>query len=199
MTFVKITSGILGAILAMVAIPLLVVSIGMFSLTDGDEAVLPTISATTSSRAMTFGEVDLDWDGSITTLDDVDHISVTVEGDDLFIGVARSIDVERFLDTGLPPTVVDIWADADSGPDPAIAIDPDGVWTAVVMNVDGTTGVDADVTVSLPATPIRVASVAVMGAGAMAAIAATLLFIVAFRRPRPAAVQPTPERQPETV
>ena len=93
---------------------------------------------------------------------------------------------------------MDIWLENASGSDPSIAIDTEGLWTAVVMNTDGSRGVDADVSVTLPATPIRIASSLIMGAGAMAAIAATLLFIVAFRRPNP---QPEPvvERQPEPV
>ncbi len=196
MTLVKIVSGILGFVVAIVAIPLLVVSAGMFSIADGDSVSLPTISATTSGRAMTFGEVDLDWDGSV--VDDVEEISVAVDGDDLFIGVARAGDVDRFLATDLPPRSVDIWLENASGSDPSIAIDTEGLWTAVVMNTDGSRGVDADVSVTLPATPIRIASSLIMGAGAMAAIAATLLFIVAFRRPNP---QPEPvvERQPEPV
>jgi hypothetical protein len=195
MTFVKVASGILGTILAMVAIPLLVISIGMFSLTDGDAATLPTISATTSGRAMTFGDVDIDWDRSPTG---VEQLTVGVEGDDLFIGIGRSTDVERFLASELPPARASIWITDAAGSDPSIEIAPDGVWTAVVMNADGSPGVDADVTVNLPATPVRVASAAVMGAGAMAAIAATLLFVVAFRRPR-AVDQPVVERQPEHV
>ena len=197
MTLVKIVSGILGFVVAIVAIPLLEVSAGMFSIADGDSVSLPTISATTSGRAMTFGEVDLDWDGSVA-IDDVEEISVAVDGDDLFIGVARAGDVDRFLATDLPPRSVDIWLENASGSDPSIAIDTEGLWTAVVMNTDGSRGVDADVSVTLPATPIRIASSLIMGAGAMAAIAATLLFIVAFRRPNP---QPEPvvERQPEPV
>ena len=197
MTAVKIISGILGFIVAMVAIPLLVVSAGMFSLTDGDDVTLPTISATTSGRAMTFGEVDLDWDGSVV-IDDLEQISVSVDGQDLFIGVARAADVDQFLATDLPPRSVDIWLDAASGADPTIDIDTGGMWTAVVMNTDGQRGVDADVSVTLPATPFRIASALTMGAGAMAAIGATLLFVVAFRRPQPQP-QPVVERQPEPV
>ena len=197
MTFVKIISGILGFVVAIVAVPLLVVSAGMFSLTDGDTVTLPTISATTSSRAMTFGEVDLDWDGSVV-IDDVEEISVSVDGDDLFIGVARAGDVDRFLATDLPPRSVDIWLEDASGSDPTIDIDTNGLWTAVVMNADGSRGVDAEVSVTLPATPIRIASSLILGAGAMAAIAATLLFVVAFRRPQPQA-QPVVEHQPEPV
>ena len=197
MTLVKIISGILGFVVAVVAVPLLVVSAGMFSLADGDTVTLPTINATTSGRAMTFGEVDLDWDGSVV-IDEVEEISVSVDGEDLFIGVARSGDVDRFLASDLPPQRVDIWLEDAAGSDPAIDIDTDGVWTAVVMNADGSRGVDAAVSVTLPATPIRFASSLILGAGAMAAIAATLLFIVAFRRPRPEP-QPVVERQPETV
>lgn len=197
MMFVKVISGILGFIVAIVAIPLLVVSAGMFSLTDGDTVTLPTISATTSARAMTFGEFDLDWDGSVA-IDDVEEINVSVDGEGLFIGVARPGDVDRFLATDLAPQSVNIWVDGASGPDPRIDIDTDGLWTAVVMNTDGSHGVDADVSVTLPATPIRIASSLIMGAGAMAAIAAGLLFVVAFRRPRHEA-QPALERQPEPV
>lgn len=139
MTFVKVISGILGFLAAIVAIPLLVISAGMFSLTDGDEVTLPTISATTSSRAMTFGEIDLDWDGSIV-IDDVEEIGVAVDGDGLFVGVARTNDVDRFLATDLPPQSVDIWLDDASGSDPVIDIDTEGLWTAVVMNADGSRG-----------------------------------------------------------
>ncbi len=197
MTFVKIISGFLGFVVAIVAIPLLAVSAGMLSVSDGDTVTLPTISATTSSRAMTFGEVDLDWDGTVS-VDDVEEISVSVDGDDLFIGVARAGDVDRFLTTDLRPGDVDIWLEDASGSDPTIDIDTDGVWTAVVMNADGSRGVDAAVSVTLPATPIRIASLMILGAGAMAAIAATLLFVVAFRRRRPE-VEPVIERQPEPV
>ncbi len=198
MTFVKIISGILGFVVAIVAIPLLVVSAGMFSLTDGDSVTLPTISATTSGRAMTFGEVDLDWDGSVG-IDDVEEISVAVDGGELFIGVARADDVDRFLATDLPPRERGHLARLRaSGSDPSIDIDTRGPWTAVVMNADGSRGVDADVSVTLPATPIRIASSLIMGAGGMAAIAATLLFVVAFRRPAPQP-QPVIERQTEPV
>ena len=114
MTLVRVISGILGFVVAIVAVPLLVISAGMFSLTDGDDVTLPTISATTSSRAMTFGEVDLDWDGSVV-VDDFEEISVAVDGDDLFIGVARAGDVDRFLATELPPQSVDIWLDDAAG------------------------------------------------------------------------------------
>ena len=92
---------------------------------------------------MTFGEVDLDWDGSVV-IDDVEEISVSVDGEDLFIGVARAGDVDRFLATDLPPQSVDIWLENASGPDPTIDIDTDGLWTAVVMNADGTRGVAGD-------------------------------------------------------
>jgi hypothetical protein len=197
MSFVKIVSGILGVVVGIIAIPLLVVSAGIFSLADGDEVTLPTISATTSGRAMTFGEVDLDWDGSVV-IDDVEEIRVGVDGDELFVGVARSADVDRFLATDLPPQRADIWLDRASGSDPAIDIDTEGLWTVVVMNADGSRGVDADVSVTLPATPIRFASSLIMGAGAMAAIASTMLLVVAFRRPRPQA-QPVVERQPQPV
>lgn len=197
MTFVKIISGILGFVVAAVAIPLLVISAGMFSLSDGDEITLPTISASTSDRAMTFGEIDLDWDGSVTS-DEVEHISVSVDGDDLFIGVARADDVDRFLAGDLAPDRAEIWLDDDQGTDPAIEIDTQGTWTAVVMNSDGSRGVDADVSVTLPTTPIRIASLLIMGAGVMAGIGATLLFIVAFRRSR-SDVPPVSERQPEPV
>jgi len=196
-TIVKIISGILGFVVAIVAVPLLVVSAGMFSLTDGDGVTLPTISATTSGRAMTFGEVDLDWDRSVV-IDDSEEISVAVDGDGLFIGVARADDVDRFLATDLSPQSVDIWLDDASGSDPTIAIETAGRWTAVVMNADGSDGVDAEVSVTLPAAPIRIASSLIMGAGAMAAIAASLLFVVAFRRPQ-AQPQPAVDRQPEPV
>ncbi len=197
MTFVKIISGVLGFVVAIVAIPLLVVSAGMFSLADGDDVTLPTISATTSGRAMTFGEVDLDWDGSVV-IDDVEQIGVAVDGDGLFVGVARTADVDRFLATDLLPQSVDIWIEDASGSNPAIEVDTDGLWTAVVMNTDGSRGVDADVSVTLPSTPFRIAGSLVLAAGAMAAIASTVLFVVAFRRPRPRP-QPAEERQPEPV
>ena len=197
MTIVRIVSGILGFVVAIAAIPLLVVSAGMFSLADGDTVTLPTISTTTSGRAMTFGEVDLDWDRSVA-IDGLEGISVSVDGEDLFVGVGRADDVDRFLATDLLPQSVDIWLENASGSDPAIDIDTSGLRTAVVMNADGSRGVDAAVSVMLPAAPIRIASSLILGAGVMAAIAATLLFIVAFRRPRPQ-VEALVERQPEPV
>ena len=198
MTAVKIISGILATIVGMVAVPLLVIGAGVFSLADGEGAELPSISATTFGRAMSFGHVDLDLDGQSSGWEDFDRVTVGVEGRDLFIGVATSDDVDRFLRSDLAPSQTDIWLSESSGTDPVIDVDVDGRWTAVVMNSDGSRGVDAEVNVTLPATPVRIAGTAVLGAGAMAAIASALLFVVAFRRPA-AGPPPAAQREPELV
>ena len=51
------------------------------------------------------------------------------------------------------------------------------------MNTDGTPGVNADVTVTIPSGPIRLAAGAILGAGFVTAGLSALLFFVAFRRP----------------
>ena len=182
----------------MVAVPLIIVSFGLFSLTDDDTATLPTISATSQGRAITFGEFDLASDGVVLS-DDLERIRLGVSGDDLFVGVSDPADVNRFLAGIQLPTDSEIWTVSDIGNEASIRIDTtDARWSAVVMNVDGSRGVDADITATISATPVKVVSATVFGAGLMAAAASALLFVVAFRRPNPPA-ESVSERQPVAI
>lgn len=197
MILVRIVSGVLGAIVMMVAIPLIVISLGLASLTDGETAELPAVFTSTDSRSVTFGEFDIEDQTSLRFGNRLDRVTLTVDGERSFIGVAPPAQVARFLSLEQRPTESSIWIASDVGLSPSIPVALDqGPWTVVVMNPDGSRGVDARITAVIPASPIRIASGATLGAGLMAAAAAAVLFVVAFRRPN----QPTPTvQEPQPV
>lgn len=201
MSVLRFASGVMATIVAMIAVPLILVSAGLSSLSDDGVATLPTIGVTTSSRALTFGDTEFEYRNGVGPINAADTVSVRAEGRHLFIGIGEPTGVDEFLRSGRSPLTADIWTTRAFGDDPTIDVDPThGAWSAVVMNIDGTPGVDADLTVSLPSGPVRVVSAALLGAGLMAAIASILLFVVAFRRPNrfdgPEAHEPTREPMP---
>ena len=137
------------------------------------------------------------------------RIRVTPTGDSntpLFVGIARSADVDRYLagvnhtvitefwkgevenhDGGSPPSAPasqGFWAASDSGPGTRTVVwDPsNGSWTVVVMHADGRPGVavEADLGAKVPALPWMALGVLIVGAVFLAAGA--LLILGAVRR-----------------
>lgn len=133
----------------------------------------------------------------------------------LFVGIARSADVDRYLagvdhtvitefwkdevenrDGGSPPSAPgtqSFWAVSDSGAGPRTVVwDPsDGSWTVVVMNADGRPGVaiGADLGAKVPALPWIALGVSV--AGALFLAGGALLILGAVRRGRSGAAVAT--------
>ncbi len=184
MAAVKFVTGTLGIITAMIAAPILIAALAVFNAADGDMVKLPIIHTSTDARAMTFDADDFEYWGVRISADPGDSVSVSIAGDDLFVGVGPSADVNRLVAGDAVPHSVPIWLASASGDDPEIEVElTDGPWKAVIMNLDGRPGVDADLLVSLPSTPIRIAAGVGMGAGLMTAILSATLLTVAFRTP----------------
>ena len=187
MAAVKFVTGTLGIITAMIAAPILIAALAVFSAADGDIVELPVIHTSTDARAMTFDADDFDYWGVRISADPGDSVTVSITGDDLFVGVGPRADVNRLVAGDADPLSAPIWLASASGDNPEIEVElADGPWRAVIMNLDGSPGVDADLLVSLPSTPIRIAAGVAMGAGLMTAILSATLLTVAFRRPRSA-------------
>jgi hypothetical protein len=129
-------------------------------------------------------------------------------GQDVFIGIARTADVERYLSgtaravldrvengravvTEIPggapasaPPSADLWRRQASGSSPqTLTWSPtNGDWTVVVMNADGSPAVAADVTVGAQVPALLWVSGALLVVGALFAIVAIALMLVPTRR-----------------
>jgi hypothetical protein len=155
---------------------------------------------------------DADW---LAESDDLGKIKVTAESRDdkpLFVGIARTSDVEDYL-SGVPYTTVDdvevspfsadytrhsgdrhpaspehagIWAASNEGTGHQ-TIDwqiEDGDWSVVVMNADGSLGVDADVSAGADIPFLDELGWSAIGSGAFALVVAIGLIALAVRRPK---------------
>ena len=155
---------------------------------------------------------DADW---LAESDDLGKIKVTAESRDdkpLFVGIARTSDVEDYL-AGVPYTTVDdvevspfsadytrhsghrhpaspehagIWAASNEGAGRQ-TIDwqiEDGDWSVVVMNADGSLGVDADVSAGADIPFLDELGWSAIGSGAFAVVVAIGLIALAVRRPK---------------
>ena len=200
MTAARALSGIGATILAIVGIPLLVIGSGLATFSSDTTTTLPTLALTSSERILDFGEVDIRDGGDDGYVLDagIDDISIAVTGPGLFLGIGPAGDVDRFTRGYAMPTDQRFWIAQASGDDPRLDFTiPNDSWSAVVMNADGTPGVNADVTVTIPSGPIRLAAGLILGAGFVTAGLSALLFFVAFRRPTAPVV--TQEREAVTV
>jgi hypothetical protein len=159
---------------------------------------------------------DADW---LAAPDDLGKIKVQAESRDgkpVFVGIARTSDVEDYL-AGVPYTTVDdvevspfeadytrhagnrhpvapehadIWAASNHGTGRQ-AIDwevEDGDWSVVVMNADGSLGVDADVRAGANIPFLDELGWSAIGSGAFALVVGLGLIGLAVRRPRTAQV-----------
>jgi hypothetical protein len=154
---------------------------------------------------------DADW---LAQSDDLGKLKVTAESREdnpLFVGIARTSDVEDYLG-GAPYTTVDdvdvapfsadytrhggqrhpvapehagIWAASDQGTGRQ-AIDweiADGDWSVVVMNADGSLGVDADISAGAEIRFLDELGWSAIGSGAFALVIGIGLIALAVRRP----------------
>jgi hypothetical protein len=174
-----------------------------------------------STRALATDNLDVDLGDAdwVAQSNDLGRINVTAESRDgkpLFVGIARTSDVEDYL-AGVPYTTVDdletspfeadytrhagnrhpaspehagIWQESSQGTGRQ-AIDweiDDGDWSVVVMNADGSLGVDADVRAGANIPFLDELGWSAIGSGAFALVVGLGLIGLAVRRPRTAQV-----------
>ncbi len=185
MSVVRVLAGFGATVFAIVAIPLAVIGFGLASFGADPTTTLPTIAVSTSDRALSFGEPEIrsEFDDDVTFSSEA-AIEIEAMGSNLFVGIGPSDRVGSFIRGSSGPTEQTFWVAEASGDDPRLELEvPEDAWSAVVMNADGTPGVDADISVTIPSGPIRLAAALVLGAGVVTAGVSSLLFYVAFRRP----------------
>lgn len=180
MRALKLFSGVTGTLVTLTAIPLLIAGIVLFAIAaDGDRTDLPTFDASSRSRALVVDDIDLHtgWFGV------GDVTIVASDDDDLFIGVGPADDVERFLRGDGDPRRQTFWVVDDLGSQVSVDWNVDGGhWSAVVMNADGTPGVDARIDVAIPSWPIRLAAFAVSAVAVVVGGFGAGLMWLAWRR-----------------
>ena len=167
------------------------------------------------TRALATENLDVDIGGIDTG--DLGKVRLEAEsrdGKDVFVGIARTSDVERYL-ANVPYTTVDdveagpfddfhadytrhsgqrhpeapehagIWAASNQGAGQQ-AVDweiEDGDWSVVVMNADGSLGVDADISAGADLPFLDELGWTALGSGAFALIAGIALMTLGIRRP----------------
>jgi hypothetical protein len=221
----RIALTITGAIASLLAVAL--VAGGALALwgdsRKGDDGYLKTDTERfhSSTRALATDNLDVDLGDAdrLAQSDDLGKLKVSAESRDgkpLFVGIARTSDVEDYL-AGVPFTTVDdigvspfdadytrhagnrhpvspehagIWQESSQGTGRQ-AIDweiDDGDWSIVVMNADGSLGVDADVRAGANIPFLDELGWSAIGSGAFALIIGIGLIALAVRRPRTATV-----------
>lgn len=127
---------------------------------------------------------------------DVEVTAISTTSENVFVGLARTSDVDRYLADGVPavaPTASPIWVASASGPGAQTLTWPasSGRWSLVVMNADGSRHVAADVRVSAELPVLATASGAVFVTGVVLLVAAAIGLVVAVPRTR----QPTTNQE----
>jgi hypothetical protein len=171
MRFLKLFTGLAGLVAVFASVPVLVSGVALFSWSATESSTtLPTVAIATSERAVVAGDIDVFAGDRRMFLPTVTEASLRVsDNEPLFVGIGRTTDVERFLASGSgAPGEQTFWAHTSDGTSNLIDWDiEEGRWTAVVMNADGSPGVDATVQAAVPSAPLRVAGamLSVMGLG----------------------------------
>ena len=187
---------------------------------DGEKDVHGFISSDShefrsGSAALVSDNIDLDLEGGewLVDRDDFGDIRLEVEpsaDEPLFVGIARTRDVDRYLRDvahtkvedveygpfdvdyrehagdrrALPPANAGIWAASEVGEgDQTLEWHvEDGDWSVVVMNADGSPGVTADVKAGAKLPWLNTLGWATLGTGLLLAAMAAALLLTAFRR-----------------
>jgi hypothetical protein len=171
----------------------------------------------TESHALATENVDVDLDGAESILDDgalgTARLRVTPRtGEPVFVGVARTGDVESYLRDVAHTTVTDVdfdpfeadysrvggdrnpgspaqerfWAESAHGAGPqTLTWDvEDGDWSVVVMNADGSAGVQADVKAGAKVPLLGTIGWVGTAVGTVLLIVAVVLLTLGIRSPR---------------
>lgn len=188
----------------------------------------------TSTYALATGDLDLHTDGPSWIARDslLGHVRVRATsnaGKPVFVGIARTRDVDGYLrgtahatvtdveygplhrfdasyrahagDRPAPPAAQRFWVASTSGPG-SRALQwkvREGNWSVVVMNADGSRRVDADVKAATDAPWLSGAGWTALGAGTLLAALAAALLIAAARGPRVPRTEPAGDLAPATV
>jgi hypothetical protein len=189
------------------------------------------------TRALTTGNLDLDlgdadWLVETDALGSVKVSAESREDKELFVGIARTSDVQRYLgnvphttvddvetspfDADLAPTDVEytrhsgerrpeapehagIWAASNQG-DGRQSIEwkvEEGEWSVVVMNADGSVGVDADISAGADLPFLNEIGWTALGSGSIALAIGLTLIVLGARRPNdPSGTAPVGDAAP---
>ncbi len=182
MKVVRAMAGVAGLLAVILAIPVFVTGTGLLWWTADGVAELPTVAVRTDARAFVAGDIATVWSETEFRVPRVSHATLTVDGDEpLFVGIGPAGQVERFVATGLNPHQADFWAYSSDGTATEIGWDLEpGSWSAVVMNADGSPGVEADVRATLPTSPIRLAGGILAGVGLVIGAVGSLMLTAAW-------------------
>ncbi|SOE00212.1 hypothetical protein [Blastococcus haudaquaticus] len=185
---------------------------------DDDYLFTATDEFSTAGHAMQSDRIDLETDADWVPLSaalGTARVEVTSAdaGEDVFIGVGPTADVEAYLggvertvidDLGLdtsagqellpggapsgPPTQQDFWTVEASGPGTQqLSWEPaDGSWTLVIMNADGSAGVSVDARIGATAPALGGLAWGILAGGLFLGLVSVLVLVLAARR-RPAA------------
>jgi hypothetical protein len=219
----RITLIITGAVTALIATALVIGgSLALYGEIEKDDdgyLTSDTHRFSGDTRALATGNLDLDlgegdWVVSPDNLGKVRLEAESRDGKELFVGIARTSDVERYLG-GVPHTTVD---DVEAGPfeslDPEYTRHPgnghpaspehadiwvasnqgrgqqtvdweveDGEWSVVVMNADGSLGVDADISAGADIPFLNELGWTALGSGSFALAFGVFLIALGARRP----------------
>jgi hypothetical protein len=219
----RISLAIIGSLTALLATALVLG--GGFALygeaEKNDDGYLTTDAErfTADTRALATENLDVDLGDGEWVLQPGDLGKVRLEaesrdGKPLFVGIARTTDVERYL-SDVPHTTVrdveagpfdsfsadyarhtgrrhpaspenaDIWAASNQGPGRQ-TVDwevEDGNWSVVVMNADGSLGVDADISAGADVPFLNELGWIALGSGSVALVVGIGLIVLAVRRP----------------
>ena len=171
----------------------------------------------TDRGAIATDDLDIDAGGSgwLVDTDSYGKVRVRAESNDgkpVFVGIARSSDVEAYLsDTDhatltdvdfdpfeadyanhraarrpAPPATQDIWAESAQGAGrQTVTWDVEnGSWSVVVMNADGSRGVDTDASAGAEVPFLDDVALAGLGAALLAVLAAAGVLVLDVRRQR---------------
>jgi hypothetical protein len=215
-----------GAVTALVATALVLGgSLALYGEIEKDDDGYLTTEAhrfSADTRALATENLDADFDGGDWVVEPGDLGKVRLqaesrEGKPLFVGIARTSDVERYLG-GVPHTTVhdveagpfdsfdadytrhpghgrpaspehaDIWVASNQGTGRQTV---DGNWSVVVMNADGSLGVDADISAGANVPFLNELGWTALGSGSFALVVGIGLMVLGLRRPGPSG----PERR----
>jgi hypothetical protein len=179
MRIIKLFSGLAGLLALLVAVPVLVTGFALFSWAAGDPTTaLPTVSLSTGDRAVLAADIDVFAGDRRMLLPEISGASLRVNDDEaLFVGIGPTESVNRYLAAGEgPPTEQTFWATSADGTSAMVDWDVEpGRWSAVVMNADGSPGVEGTVQATVPSAPLRLAGAILTAVGAGIAIVGVLL------------------------
>jgi hypothetical protein len=233
----RIALVVTGAITALVATALVLGgSLALYGEVEKDDdgyLMSETHRFTGDTRALATENLDLDL-GKVIEPGDLGKVKLEAESRDgkpLFVGIARTTDVERYLN-GVPHTTVDdveagpfesfdadytrhsgnrhpvspehagIWAASNQGAGTQ-TVDweiEDGNWSVVVMNADGSLGVDADINAGADIPFLNELGWTALGSGSFALAVGIALLVAGLRRPNgPTGTAPVGEVAPSAA